>query len=57
MLDRDELLNKLARLEEELENMLEIVPNNYDEMLSLEHTEQEIIDEIEDVKKKLARFT
>lgn len=57
MLDRDELLNKLARLEEELENILEIVPNNYDEMLSLEHTEQEIIDEIEDVKKKLARFT
>jgi len=57
MLDRGDLLNKLARLEEELENMLEIVPNNYDEMLSLEHTEQEIIDEIEDVKKKLARFT
>jgi len=57
MLDRGDLLNKLARLEEELENILEIVPNNYDEMLSLEHTEQEIIDEIEDVKKKLARFT
>lgn len=57
MLDRDDLFNKLARLEEELENILEIIPNNYDEMLSLEHTEQEIIDEIEDVKKKLARFT
>lgn len=57
MLDRDDLLNKLVRLEEELENILEIVPNNYDEMLSLDYAEQEIIDEIEDIKKKLARFT